>query len=283
MNKKNIKRLQKAKAFVFDMDGTLVLGNKLNKSLQPLPGAVEFLHYLHEQDIPFVVFTNGTVRTARQYVPMLKKAGFPMHENRMMTPSNTAADYFVRRKYQRVLVLGCEGVWKPITNAGVEVVLPSAKQSEQIDAVFLGWYREFTMDDLEIACHAVWQGAKLYTASLASFFATAQGKSIGTSGAMAAMIKNVTGRSAKVLGKPSLESLRYASRRLGVAVSDIAVVGDDPALEIPMAVKGGSLAIAVHTGLSNAEDFASLAREKRPHISVLGVKQLLKLYRSPAV
>ena len=58
-------RLRGARGFVFDIDGTLVLGDKNNKGLVPLPGAIELLSYLRDADIPFVAFTNGTLRTPR--------------------------------------------------------------------------------------------------------------------------------------------------------------------------------------------------------------------------
>jgi len=39
-------RLLAARAFLFDLDGTLVLGDKNNKNLEVLPGAVELLGLL---------------------------------------------------------------------------------------------------------------------------------------------------------------------------------------------------------------------------------------------
>ncbi len=36
-------RLRTARAFLFDLDGTLVLGDRNNRSIRPLPGAVELL------------------------------------------------------------------------------------------------------------------------------------------------------------------------------------------------------------------------------------------------
>ncbi len=176
-----LNRLQKIKGFVFDMDGTLVLGDKRNNGLNPLPGAVEFLHRLRDDNVPYVVMTNGTLRTPAEYVPELTGLGFPVHESIMMTPSSVAADYFVRRGFKRIMVLGCKGVWQPLADAGLDIVLSSEGEPGAVDAVYIGWYREFSFHDLEAACNAVWQGAKLFSASNAPFFATASGKGIGTS------------------------------------------------------------------------------------------------------
>jgi len=279
-------RLRAARGFVFDMDGTLVLGDKRNKELQPLPGALPFTQHLHDRGVPFVILTNGTTRTPGEYADTLRGMGFPVRDEMMLTPSAVAADYLSRRKFKRVMVLGGEGVWRPLEAAGLETVRPADKHApdrdgpdwRKVDAIFVGWFREFTLDDLEAACHAVWAGAKLFTSSMAPFFATAQGKALGTSRAICAVITSITGQRAKVLGKPSLEALRCAGHRLGVDPAEIAVVGDDPALEVPMAHRGGSLAIAVHTGIGDESAFAGLPVEDQPHLTVRSVAELLELY-----
>ena len=278
MNKQLLNRLRNIEGFLFDMDGTLVLGDQRNHGLNPLPGAIEFLTLLSKRNIPFVVLTNGTVRSAKDYAPVLSRVGLPINESSMMTPSSVAAEYFSRKGYKRIMVLGCDGVWQPLVDAGLKVVLSTEPEPGRVDAVYSGWYREFTMHDLEAACHAVWDGAIPYSASNAPVFATAQGRGIGTSGAISAVIKSVTGRNARVLGKPSMEALRYAARRLGVQMKNMAVVGDDPKLEVPMAHKGKSLSIYVHTGTGDGNAFKNVPKYRHPHISVTSVKELLLLY-----
>jgi HAD superfamily hydrolase (TIGR01450 family) len=265
------------KGFVFDMDGTLVLGDQRNHGFAPLPGALEITEWLERRGVPFVVFTNGTTRPPADYARSLRQAGFTLADAAMLTPAISAADLFTRLKFRRVLALGGEGLREPLEHSGIEVVEPVGRP--QADAVLIGWYREFTMDGLEAACHAVWNGARVYSASQALFFATASGKALGTSRAIAAMIRELTGCRIHVIGKPSLDALRSAAHRLGVKPANLAVVGDDPTLEVPMAHRGRALAIAVHTGLGGADSFAHLPAARRPHISVTGLKELLGLCR----
>jgi hypothetical protein len=121
----------------------------------------------------------------------------------------------------------------------------------------------------------------LYSCSQSLFFATAEGRALGTSRAISAMITSVTGREVEIVGKPSLHALRCAADRLGVSTPDLAVVGDDPELEVPMAHQGESLAIAVSTGIGGAKDFAELPAEARPHLRLEGVDDLLSLLPPP--
>jgi len=272
-----LKRLLDARAFVFDMDGTLVLGDKTNHRLNPLPGALEITSWLTECHVPFVLFTNGTARAPQDYVGTLRDVGFVLPDFGVMTPASSAADLFRRRGYKRILTLGGDGLNKPLRDARMEIVPPEGKP--EVDAVLVGWYREFTFGALEAACYAVWNGAEVYSCSQSLYFATAQGKAIGTSRAISAMIKDLTGARIHIVGKPALEALRCAARHLGVGTRELAVVGDDPSLEVPMAHRGGSIAIAVQTGLGAADSFARLPKRQQPHLFVHDVGELLTLYK----
>jgi HAD superfamily hydrolase (TIGR01450 family) len=271
-----IKRLRNICAFIFDMDGTLVLGDKTNHGLNPLPGAREMIAHLNKQNLPYVLFTNGTALTPVAYVETLRRIGFDLPGNAVLTPASVAADLFVEKGYRRILALGTEGMTKSLADAGLEILKPEGKPTA--DAVLIGWFREFTMPALESACYAAWNGAKVYSCSQSLFFATAEGKTLGTSRAIAAMIRDLTGAKIHLVGKPDIAALRCASYRLNVATKHIAVVGDDPALEVPMAHRGKSLAIAVQTGIGAADSFKHLKKSQHPHIAIHDVGELLSLY-----
>ena len=48
-----MERLQRALCFLLDLDGTIFLGSRL------LPGAGEFIHYLDEHAIQFLILSNN--------------------------------------------------------------------------------------------------------------------------------------------------------------------------------------------------------------------------------
>lgn len=274
-------RLRAARGFVLDLDGTLVLGDRRNHGLAPLPGALALTRWLTQRDVPFVVFTNGTTRTPGQYAGTLRELGFALPDEAVLTPATSAASLFRRRGHRQVLALGHDGLAGPLREAGLEVVTPadagSADPPPGSAAVLVGWYPEFTLPDLELACRWVWAGATLYSSSQSMFFATAGGRALGTSRAISAMIKSITGGRVRLVGKPSLQALRCAASRLRVPLADLAVVGDDPDLEVPMAHRGRSLAIAVGTGIGAADSFDHLPDSRGPHLSVAGVDELLAI------
>jgi len=268
--------LRAARGYVFDLDGTLVLGDRNNQGLAPLPGAVEITRWVAGRGLPIAVFTNGTTKTPQHLARTLTSIGFDLPADAVLTPASSAVAVFVRRGYRRVLVLGGDGIIGPLHDAGIEVVMPDGRPPA-VDAVLAGWFPEFTLPALEAACHAVWAGARLYSASQSLFFATAGGRSIGTSRAISAMIGSLTGVRARLVGKPSLAALRTAGARLGVPVADLVVVGDDPELEVPMAHRGSALAVAVSSGLGRPDSYRHLPPERQPHLHVSGVGELLTL------
>ncbi|MEU2347955.1 HAD hydrolase-like protein [Modestobacter sp. NPDC049651] len=272
-------RLRAVRGFVLDMDGTLVLGDRDNRGLRALPGAVEFLRLLAERGTPFCVFTNGTVKTPGECADALRRAGFAVPGDAVLTPATSAAEVLRRRGHQRVMVLGGKGITEPLEAAGIEAVPPL--RGTTADAVLAGWFRqELTFDALEAACFAVLGGAEFYSASQSPFFATAEGRTLGTSRAISAVVRDVTGAPVTVVGKPALEALEVAARHVGVPAADLAVVGDDPELEVPMAHAGGALAVAVHTGIGHAESYAGLPAEVRPHLDLTDVGVLAGLLGS---
>ena len=262
-----VKRLRAAQGFIFDMDGTLVLGDAASGGHNPLPGAVDLLAALRSRGVPFRVFTNGTAKPPATYAAGLRKVGFDLRDEEMMTPSTSAAQWFLKQGIGKVRVLGLDGVAQPLVAAGIEAVGPTA-EAEGVEAVYTGWFKEFTFPALEAACQDLWAGARLTTASNVPFFATATGRAIGSSFAINAMLKAMTGKQARVLGKPSVDAFRVAMQSMGLprmAAPKMVVVGDDPALEMRMAVSAGAYGVGMTTGLMKRSTVRGLAAAERPH------------------
>jgi 4-nitrophenyl phosphatase len=241
------------------MDGTIALGDAASGGHKALPHAVELLRSIKQHEIPLRVFTNGTAKPPSAYAASLRAAGFDLDDAEMMTPSSSAALWFARKGIGRVRVLGNAGVAAPLRDVGITIV----------DAVYTGWFREFTFPDLEAACQSIWDGAILTTASHVPFFATATGRGIGSSFAINKMITSLTGKQAKVLGKPSRVAFDAALASMGLprsAAANVVVVGDDPALEMAMANGAGALGLGMTTGLMKRYTVAALKPAQQPHV-----------------
>jgi ribonucleotide monophosphatase NagD (HAD superfamily) len=131
------------------------------------------------------------------------------------------------------------------------------------------------MQDIEAACNAIWNGATLYVASHVPFFAAASGRTMGYSFAITAAVRALTRAPMVLTGKPSLDALRFVSRRLAVPMTRLGVVGDDPLVEITMARRGGAVAFGVTTGFNKNADWRAQPPSRRPDKLLGSVGELL--------
>lgn len=240
--------LLRVRAFVFDVDGTLIFSESPDWSgAIPSPGAVELLTWLNQHGYPFALFTSGSTELPGTYAARLRAAGLPVADWQVVTTGVTAAEIIATDYPGRaVFVLGEGGTREPLQARRIPVV--EGEDGKHAGVVLVGWSRSLTTDRLDIACQAVWNGADLLVTSAARAFVSKQGLRPGWSWSIAVAIAETTGKAPRVVGKPSVEALRAVARLLGIVPADVAVVGDDPDLELRMGREAGSVTIQVRTG-----------------------------------
>lgn len=261
--------------FMFDVDGTLLLSDRSLGSYEVLPGAIEVLSTLKARATPFVLLTNGSAYPPAEQAAKLRKAGLPVDDDQMITPSSIAADLMRRRRVGRALVLGMRGVGQALLDAGIETKYTGDPDASEVDAVFVGWHPDCGMKDIEAAATAIWAGAKLYVASDVPFFATKAGRTVGYSYAIVGALRRLTKASHIITGKPSLHALRFVAKKLRLPVQEVGVVGDDPLVEVIMARRGGATAFGVTTGMSTFEDWMRQPLARRPHRILSNLRELI--------
>ncbi|MEI2730966.1 MAG: HAD hydrolase-like protein [Dermatophilaceae bacterium] len=258
------------------MDGTLTVSDPGNARSRAVPGAVELVAGLRARGIPLAILTNGTNRTPAQYATRLREAGLDIQPRDIVTPVDVLVAVCRRRRHRRVMVVGTGAVASQLRRAGIDVVAASGRP-EGVDAVFVGWYRAVRFDHIEAASLAATDGARLYSASQSLYYFTALGRSYCTSRSIAVAIRDLTGRRIELLGKPDALALRTVAGRLGLPGEALAVVGDDPELEAPMARRAGAVAVGVHTGVGAAADFAAAPVAGRADLSVPSLADVVAL------
>lgn len=261
--------------FMFDVDGTLILSNRSLGSYRVLPGAKSLLSKLNDQGIPFVLLTNGTAYPPPEQAAKLREAGLPVRDEQMLTPSSVAAAMMSQNGVKSALLLGIPGVGYALKEAGIKLLYHGDPGAETADAVYVGWHPECNLREIEAACNAIWNGAKLYVASYVPFFATSAGRTLGSSFAITAAIRALTKAPMILTGKPSLHALRFVAKQLGVPMRRVAVVGDDPNVEIIMAHRGGAHSFGVTTGFNKEKEWQAQDERHSPDYLLEGVNDLL--------
>ena len=264
------------KGFMFDLDGTLILSNRKLGSYQVIPGAVEVLQELERRGTPFLAMTNGSAYPAARQGPRLREVGLPIADEHLFTPNSVAGKVFTDRGHKMVLVLGTPGVVEALEGHGVPCCVAGDAAAQRADAVYVAWHPECTMEHIHVAAGRVLEGAAFYTASDVPFFATQEGPAFGYSCAINGAIQRVTGREPEVTGKPSQLAMDFVSAELGLAPAEIAVIGDDPKVEMEMARAGGAIGVGVTTGTTSRDEWAAQPDERRPDLVIESVGELLQ-------
>ncbi|GAB6073745.1 HAD-IIA family hydrolase [Nautilia lithotrophica] len=246
------------KGFFIDIQGTLID----DKNFLPLPGSAEFLNYLNEKNIPFVLITNNTKRSSNEFQDYLKNLGFNF------------------KNYLDPLMVLDEIVGnKKIAAYGTEKFLSVLKSKGYIleyntpDAVLLG-IKLYTNDEFSQIIEFLLSGAQLIGMHKTSLY-SAQGKRYPGLGAVLEMLKYATDRDYVTVGKPSSSFFERAKSILGLNYDKITIISDDLKGDLIPAKKLGMQTALVLSGKIKSEKEIS----KKPDFIFKNLKEALNYWR----
>lgn len=108
--------LGKKKLFLFDIDGTVCLGNKL------IPGVKPFLQDIKQSGGQFIFVTNNATKSVADYVTFFKGLGVACDEANFITASYVTV-YYLKMHYpdQLIYVLGTDSLQEELKCNGIRV------------------------------------------------------------------------------------------------------------------------------------------------------------------
>jgi HAD superfamily hydrolase (TIGR01450 family) len=264
--------LEDVRGFVFDVDGTLVHRGSDGRG-RPQPGAVRVLEAIHDSGRPLVLFTNGSHIGSEVIARGLREDGLPIGDREVLTPIESATSYL--RRYHPgtpAIVFGSDAVIERMESWGIPI-----SREEDAGVVFVAHVDHVDFRELERAARAITlRGAKLLTASYVPGYAGANGMIFSRGAMVSAAIAKVTSTRPKVVGKPSKIAVAELGSRLGVPTSELAVIGDDLAMDVALGKLGGSKTVLVRSGISGQIALDGVPQKRRPDAAVDGVADILE-------
>lgn len=234
--------LQSCKMFVFDLDGTLYLGDEI------LPGAHEIIEALDKAGICYIYLTNNSSRAAADYVTRLERMGFPCTKANVMSSSMATAEY-LKENYpcQDVYLVGTDALYDELKAGG----LPLSDTDPGV--VCVGFDTQLTYDKLNKATHFLRRGAAFVAANPDCTCPMPNDEVLPDCGGICALLTACTGREPFYIGKPNPQMLLMLSKQHGIPLSQIAVVGDRLYTDIAVAENAGAVSVCVLSGETNRE------------------------------
>ncbi len=256
-------------AYVFDLDGTVYLGDEL------LPGARRLVEALRSRHLPVRFLSNNPTKDPDQYAAKLADLGLPTPVDEIVNTVVTMTHWLLDNAADAVVYPICEPpLVRALTAAGIRI---SADPAE-VDIVIASYDRTFTYAKLQIAFDALWfhRRARLVTTNPDRFCPFPGGRGEPDSAAIVAAIEACTGVTCEVnVGKPDPVMLRAALAGLDVTPEQCVMVGDRLSTDIQMALDTGMAAALVLTGETTAADVDELPAAQRPQFVLNRVDRLL--------
>lgn len=237
-------------AYVFDLDGTIYLGDEL------IPGAAVTIGALRAQGAKVAFVTNNPLHTAEHYAAKLTRLGIDTDPDEIVTSTDSLI-YYMQEHHpaSTVLTIAEDEVQRRLRAAGFEVV----SEPERADVVVVSFDRSFSYAKLHAGYRAVRErGAPIIATNPDPYCPTPEG-GLPDCAAMLAALQACTGASAEaIVGKPSRHMVAAVLRRLEVAEpADTAVIGDRLMTDVAMGQAIGAAGILVLSGATTVADVQS--------------------------
>ncbi|WP_053220321.1 HAD-IIA family hydrolase [Virgibacillus senegalensis] len=233
------------KGFIFDLDGTIYLGNQLIKDADIV------IDRLKKEGKQILFLTNKTIESRRKYVEKLKGFNIDVTINHILNPTVTLLKYLRSHHSGATLyVIGEQIIKEEILYAGFKI----ADCPEETDIVILSWDRNFHYDHLNFAYQAVKRGAKTIATNPDKTCPVEIGDVPDCAGMIGAL-EAVTGKKIDVqIGKPSVLTIEAAINILNLLPEECVMIGDRLETDIRMGLEAGMKTALVLTGITSLDD-----------------------------
>lgn len=244
--------------FVFDLDGTVYLGNAA------LPNAPESIAALRKMGKRTLFVSNKPLEPRASYAQKLTRLGIPTPEEDVITSTFVLGRYLVQHHPALACyVVGEEKTRQELASYGVKVLGELAGQDAQdvmdpagIQAVIVAFDRTLDYRKLNTAYQALRKGA-LFLATNGDKTCPMPGGDIPDAGATLAALEHITGRKPDLLaGKPSTLILEMAVQWMGLPPSRCMMVGDRLETDMRMGREAGMFTAVTLTGVTQRDDLA---------------------------
>jgi HAD superfamily hydrolase (TIGR01450 family) len=251
--------------YAMDLDGTIYLGDAL------LPHAAETIERIRIAGSRVVFLTNNPLHSPASYSRRLTALGIPAAEADIITPLAVLTGYLTRQHPGAAVLTVAEALVEgTLTAAGIRVTTDPA----QAGVLVISFDRTFSYAKLLAAYRAVRHfGAVIVATNPDPFCPTPDGGLPDCAAMLAAVEACTGGRAEAIMGKPTRHMAAELLRRLDVAPTEAAMVGDRLSTDVAMSRTAGLTSVLVLSGVTTAAELA--AAPDRPDFVISDLGQLL--------
>ena len=262
-------QLSKMKLFLFDMDGTLYLGDRLYDF------TIELLDTIRKTGGTYLFMTNNSSKSVEDYIKKLAKLGISATREDFITSSQATA-YYLHKHHegQTLYVCGTESLKAELRREGFCVT----EDLDQVECIVMGFDTELTFKKLhDVSYLLLTRPDTPYIATNPDLVCPTEFGSVPDCGSVCTMIYNATGKRPVVIGKPSPLMPELAMDRLNISKEETCVIGDRIYTDIKSGLNAGIATILVMSGETTYEILEE--SPEKPHYVMESAREFLDILK----
>lgn len=258
--------LSQKKLFLFDIDGTIAVGDTL------FEGSRELLSYIASIGGKAYYITNNSTKSAADYIQKFHDSFHLETTADQFITSGYMTIRFLKENYkdQKIFVLGTKSF---VTELKKNHLAVTEKAEEGISCVVVAYDSELNYEKLVEVSRVLFTTDVPFYATNPDLRCPIDFGFIPDCGAICNMITETTDKKPIYLGKPSKEVVDLCVKASGFRKEETLVIGDRLYTDIACGINGGVDTCVLYTGEATPEDVAST--EYRPDYAFADVKELL--------
>jgi len=236
--------LRKVKLFLFDMDGTLYLGDKLFDFTN------ELLATIKANGGRYMFMTNNSSKSVKDYILKLEKLGIKADYDDFITSSQATVFYLKNHHPNaKLYVCGTQSLKDEFLKEGFLLT----EDTYETECIVMGFDTELNFKKLHDISYMLCTRDLPYIATNPDYVCPTEFGSVPDCGSVCDMIFNATGKRPVVIGKPEALMPQLAIEKTGCNKEETAVIGDRIYTDIKSGINAGTLTVLVMSGETTRE------------------------------
>ncbi|MEG1963383.1 MAG: HAD-IIA family hydrolase [Clostridia bacterium] len=244
MDKTTVEKLNKIKLFLFDMDGTVYLGDK------EIFGSFKAIKMLKSQGKQICFLTNNSSKTREMYVQKLQSLGFVATLDEIYTSSEATCEFLNKNYFnKKVYIVATPQVTDFFASKNINIV------TDNPDICVLTFDTTLTYEKLNTLCRFIQNGVPFVATHPDNFCPSNLGNMPDIGGFLRLIDATTNAKPIAICGKPNKTMGEAIIGKFNLRAEEIAMVGDRLYTDIQFAINNNFLSVLVLSGETTMQEY----------------------------